>query len=104
MSSGSTLRPLDFARITQYLTIDVISDMAFGEPFGFLAKDGDVHEYIKTQRVLLPVFEWLSTLPILSRLIRIGWISRLVMPSSEDKTGVGKLMGSARIPSAFVEP
>ncbi|KAH0537755.1 hypothetical protein FGG08_005503 [Glutinoglossum americanum] len=96
MSSKSALRPVDFARITQYLSLDVISDVSFGEPFGFLTKDEDVHEYIKMQRALLPVFEWFSTLPSLNRLIRIGWISRLVMPSPEDKTGVGKLMGIAK--------
>jgi hypothetical protein len=92
-SSKSSLRPFDFARVAQYFAIDVISDIAFGEPFGFLANDGDVHEYIKTQKALLPVFEWFSTLPSLNRLIRIGWISRLVMPTPEDKSGLGRLMG-----------
>jgi hypothetical protein len=75
------------------LALDVISDVAFGEPFGFTAQDGDVYDYIKTQRMLLPVFEWFSTLPSLNRITRIGWVSKLVMPSPEDKTGVGKLMG-----------
>jgi hypothetical protein len=93
MSSDTSFRPVDFARVSQYLAIDVISDIAFGEPFGFLAQDGDVHDYIKTQTALLPVFEWFSTLPSLNRLIRIGWISRLVMPTPEDKTGLGELMG-----------
>jgi hypothetical protein len=93
MSSESSFRPVDFARVTQYLVIDVISDIAFGEPFGFLAQDGDVHDYIKMQRALLPVFEWFSTLPSLNRLIRIPWISRLAMPTPDDKTGLGRLMG-----------
>jgi hypothetical protein len=93
MSSESTFRPVDFARVAQYLSIDVISDIAFGEPFGFIAQDGDVHDYIKMQRALLPVFEWFSTLPSLNRLIRIGWISRLAMPTPNDKTGLGRLMG-----------
>ncbi|KAI9767075.1 MAG: hypothetical protein M1839_004632 [Geoglossum umbratile] len=96
LSTESTFRPVDFARIVQYLALDVISDMAFGEPFGFIAKDGDVHDYIKMQRLLLPVFEWFSTLPSLNRLIRVGWVSKLVMPTPEDKTGVGKLMGVAK--------
>ncbi len=93
ISSESSLRPVDFARVTQYLAIDIISDIAFGEPFGFIANDGDVHEYIETQRALLPVFEWFSTLPSLNRIIRIGWISRLVMPTPDDNSGLGKLMG-----------
>jgi len=99
MSSESSFRPVDFARVTQYLAIDVISDIAFGEPFGFLAQDGDVHEYIETQRALLPVFEWFSTLPSLNRFIRIGWISKLAMPTPDDKTGLGRLMGYGNISS-----
>jgi cytochrome P450 len=88
-------KPVDFARIAQYFALDVISDIAFGQPFGFLDTDSDVHDYIKTQEALLPIFEWFSTLPSLERLTRIGWISRLVMPKPTDKKGLGKLMGVA---------
>lgn len=86
---------MDFARIAQYFALDVISDIAFGQPFGFLESDSDVHDYIKTQEALLPIFEWLSTFPSLERLTRIGWVSKLVMPKPTDKKGLGRLMGVA---------
>lgn len=94
-SSAYIYRPVDFSRIAQYFALDVISDIAFGQPFGILETDSDVHDYIKTQEGLLPVFEWFSTFPSLERLTRIGWVSRLVMPKTTDKKGVGRLMGVA---------
>ncbi len=93
MPSKSSFRPVDTARLAHYLAIDVLSDITFREPFGFLAQDGDVHDYIKTQTALLPVFEWFSTLPSLNRLIRVGWISSLVLPTPNDMTGLRRLMG-----------
>jgi hypothetical protein len=75
------------------LTLDVITALAFGEPMGFLARDEDVHGYIANQTSMLPIFEWLSTLPILEKTIRIPLISKFAMPTPEDKTGAGLLMG-----------
>jgi len=75
------------------LGIDIITDIACGEPFGFLAQDTDVHGYIATQLKLIPIFEWLSTLPALDRVIRIPLISKLAMPTPKDKSGIGQLMG-----------
>ena len=84
---------MDFAQKAQYFGIDVITDIACGEPFGFLAHDADVHGYIATQLELIPIFEWFATLPILNRIVRIPFISKAVMPTPQDKTGVGRLMG-----------
>lgn len=53
----------------------------------------DVHNDIETQMALPPIFEWFSTFPVLKR--RIGWVSRLLMPKSTDKKGMGQLMGVA---------
>ena len=77
----------------QYFVIDVITDMAFREPYGFLKEDADIHGYIATQEALLPVFECFTTFPALARIIRIPWISKLAMPKSTDKTGLGYMMG-----------
>ncbi|RBR15426.1 hypothetical protein FVER53590_09331 [Fusarium verticillioides] len=40
-------KPVDFGRRAQFFTLDVISDLAFGEPFGFLETDSDVYKYIQ---------------------------------------------------------
>ncbi|PGH27760.1 hypothetical protein AJ80_00548 [Polytolypa hystricis UAMH7299] len=95
-STATDFRPVDFARLCQFFTLDVISAVAFGEPMGFVAKDEDVHGYIANQVAMLPVFEWLSTLPILEKMLRIPFIAKFAMPSPEDKNGAGLLMGVAR--------
>jgi hypothetical protein len=40
LSSGKFFRKADFARIAQFYTLDVISDVAFGAPLGFLERLG----------------------------------------------------------------
>jgi hypothetical protein len=92
-STEKVFRPVDIARLCQFLTLDVISTLAFGEPMGFLAEDRDVHGYIANQTAMLPFFEWLSTLPILEKIIRVPFISKFAMPTPEDKTGAGLLLG-----------
>ncbi|KDN67099.1 putative cytochrome P450 [Colletotrichum sublineola] len=47
-------KPFDFGAKAQYFTLDVISDLAFGEPFGDLTTDSDVHEYIRTMEENMP--------------------------------------------------
>jgi cytochrome P450 len=91
-SSSSEFRPVDLARICSYFTLEVIYTLAFGSTMGFLANDADVHGYLSNQKAMLPVFEWLSTLPALEKLLRISWISERIMPKKTDKTGVGLLL------------
>ena len=97
-SSASEMHPVDLARICSFFTLDVIFTVTFGESMGFLASDQDVHGYLANQKAMLPVFEWLSTLPSLERFVRWKWISRAVMPRPTDKTGVGLLMGFDELP------
>ncbi|KAL2849496.1 cytochrome P450 [Aspergillus pseudoustus] len=95
----STIRefsPVDFARLCQFLTLDIISAVAFGEPMGFLEHNEDLHGYIANQTAMLPIFEWFSTLPILEKVMRLPGISKLAMPTPQDTNGAGLLMGVAR--------
>ncbi|KAK1476984.1 hypothetical protein CCUS01_16700 [Colletotrichum cuscutae] len=65
-------KPFDFGRKAQFFTLDVISDLAFGEPFGFVASDSDMYEYIKTTEENLPVFMGMTVVPWVIRLFRIA--------------------------------
>ncbi|CZR62527.1 related to pisatin demethylase (cytochrome P450) [Phialocephala subalpina] len=47
LSAGTKYRPVDFSSKAQYFTLDVITDIAFGKPFGNLAADEDLHHYIE---------------------------------------------------------
>ena len=82
------LRTLDFARIAQYLALDVNFDIVFGRPFAFLENDWHVDGYIQPQDALLPIIEWFSTFPFHERLTRNRWISRILLQKTTDRKGL----------------
>ncbi|KAK1755440.1 cytochrome P450 [Echria macrotheca] len=95
LSTNADYRPLDFGRKAQYFTLDVISNVAYGEPFGFLATDSDVHEYIQTTEENLPAIIMVSVLPWLNKALQSPLLKSL-LPSDKDPIGLGKIMGIAK--------
>lgn len=91
ISTNSTYVPVDFARVAQYFTLDVISDVAFGKSFGFLTTDSDVHEYIKMTEDSMPIMMVISVNPWIANLLQTRLFSRL-LPSETDKLGFGKFI------------
>ena len=84
---------MDFSAVASYFTLDVITDIAFGEPFGFLVENRDINGYCKVGRASIPIFEWFGVFPDLYKVLRLPGIRSLVMPSARDTKGVGMLMG-----------
>ncbi|KAL3425365.1 benzoate 4-monooxygenase cytochrome p450 [Phlyctema vagabunda] len=95
VSTASMFRPVDFARIVQYFTLDVISDVAFGRPFGFLTTDSDVHDYIKMTEESMPIMMFISVNPWIANLIQTRLFSWL-LPSEKDRLGFGKFISVAK--------
>ncbi|GKT61749.1 pisatin demethylase [Colletotrichum tofieldiae] len=93
-------KPFDFGFKAQYFTLDVISDIAFGQPFGDLTTDSDVHEYIKTMERNMPTILMTSVLPWLLAVLSSS-IFRSMMPSEKDAIGVGKIMGTLISPGVM---
>lgn len=79
--------------MAEYFTLDVISDIAFGKAFGFLAENRDMFDYIKTTEETLPFVVVVGILPSLNKILQIKAINKLFMPSVKDKLGLGKIMG-----------
>ncbi|KAK1979162.1 cytochrome P450 [Colletotrichum cereale] len=88
-------KPFDFGRKAQFFTLDVISDLAFGKPFGFMESDSDVYEYIKTMEESLPMFMATTVYPWVIRLFASP-LFRTLLPSEKDPLGFGKVMGIAK--------
>jgi hypothetical protein len=88
-----TQRGMEFSRLAQFFTLDVITEVAFGEAFGFLDRDEDINGYCSVAEQALPIFEWLGVFQSLNKMIRLPGIRNMVMPSAKDKTGVGMMMG-----------
>ena len=83
---------MDFASVAQFFTLDVITDIAFGEPIGFLSQNRDINGYCKVGRATIPIFGWFGVFPDLYKIIRLPGIRNLIMPSPNDTRGVGMLM------------
>lgn len=71
----------------------MISDIAFGEPFGFMSNDSDMYDYIKTTEETLPFAVLVGVLPSLNQILQIKALNKLFMPSIKDKLGLGRIMG-----------
>jgi hypothetical protein len=72
--------------------MDTITNIAFGEPWGFIAANEDIGEWYKSIEKIIPAANMISTLPWLSHFLNILFISRMIMPSDMDEKGSGKLL------------
>ncbi|KAH7192764.1 cytochrome P450 [Fusarium flagelliforme] len=88
-------KPVDLGRRAQFFTLDVISDLAFGEPFGFLETDSDVYKYIQITEETLPAVMVTTVIPWLVKILSSP-LFKSVLPSEKDRLGFGKLMGIAK--------
>ena len=87
---------LDFSKVAQFYTLDVVTHMAFGAPFGYLTSDEDLHDYHATFKEQAPMISIINSMPSVSRFLNQSWMKKLWAPSAKDAKGVGKLMGLAK--------
>lgn len=95
LSTETDFKPVDFARKAQFFTLDVISDIAFGKEFGYLANDKDMFGYIKTTEDTIPVMILVGALPWLAQVLH-SRLFKSLLPSDKDVYGLGKVMGIAK--------
>lgn len=74
------------------MKVDVITDIAFGDPFNNLIDDTDRHGYIQFNHEMMPGVIQLAALPA-ARAIFQSKIGALMFPSDKSPTGIGKVMG-----------
>lgn len=87
-SSNGT--PVDMTRLTQYLTLDVLSTIAFGRTYGYLQANQDLWNYIATAETFFPSMEMLLNFPGLQRrLFENPTIAALLVPKNADNVGQG---------------
>jgi hypothetical protein len=92
----SQLKPMDLARKAAFFTMDVITDIAFGRPWGCLIHDNDVDKWFESMELQMPLALRTSTIPWINDMFRIPIIGNLVMPSEDDPVGAGRLLKVAR--------
>jgi len=82
---------VDFARLAQFFTMDVITKIAYGNEFGYLRDDEDKFDYLQTIERVVPFVAFGTSFPLLSRLFDSAWAHRLIGPSPGDQAGIGRI-------------
>ncbi|KAF2868641.1 cytochrome P450 [Massariosphaeria phaeospora] len=95
LSTANAYRPMDLAQKVQYFTLDVISALAFGRPFGYLDQDDDVYDYIKITTSYIPVMMTVANVPALAKILH-SRLFRGLLPTESDKLGFGAFIGVAK--------
>lgn len=89
-------RSIDFARSAQYFTLDSLTHIAFGYPFGFLTQNEDLYDYVKETSNFFPIMELGTNIPFIHSVLSSSFMQALAGPKPEDKTGLGKMAGVAQ--------
>ncbi|KAM7216605.1 Cytochrome P450 [Rhypophila decipiens] len=95
LSEDGELRPMELTSKTMFFTLDVISEMSFGEAFGFLKQDKDLYQFIEINDSAMPVMNFLLAVPWLTNFV-YRWPLKLALPRDGDNVGLGRLMGLAK--------
>lgn len=88
-------KPFDFGHKAQYFTLDVISALAFGEPFGDIETDSDIYGYIRAMEESMPTIIVTTVMPWIMKLLQMP-IFKGMLPSDKDPVGVGRTMAIAK--------
>ncbi|KAL8793769.1 MAG: hypothetical protein Q9195_003599 [Heterodermia aff. obscurata] len=102
VSGPSETRTCDIARYIGFLNLDVITELSFGKPLGFVAADKDVYGYsahFEKKWAQVQHFAVLQELnKMMIKLLEIPWLNGLVtgLPRKTDEQGIGKILGIAK--------
>ncbi|KAK3326184.1 cytochrome P450 [Apodospora peruviana] len=93
LSKQDRLNAVDFAPISRYFTMDVITRLLFGEPFGHLDEGMDVVGWIGAMDSMLPVLTVCMEMPLIRGLFFSKFGLGLFGPKPTDNHGLGRVMG-----------
>ena len=96
LSTPTAFKPMDFAHLAQYFTMDVLTDVAFSKPLGYLKANADLHGYIQTVRAYMPILELQTNIPLINTLLGNAIVRKIMAPTARDRFGMGKMMGVAK--------
>jgi cytochrome P450 len=90
-----TAKPVDFAHLARYFVLDVLSTVAFGRPFGFMAANDDLWGYNQASNDYLLILGLIANHRPIRWLLSRDWIQKLVAPKTTDTSGLGPALAFA---------
>ncbi|KAI4865389.1 cytochrome P450 [Hypoxylon rubiginosum] len=95
LSTSGNTKPMDFTLVAQLFTLDSLSTIAYGEPFGFIAANGDLNGFVRKARATFPFVTLCSMVPILNTIFFSNFWLSIAGPKITDEKGFGVLMAMA---------
>ncbi|ETI22274.1 hypothetical protein G647_06347 [Cladophialophora carrionii CBS 160.54] len=86
---------LDFAKLAGYFTLDILTQIAFGQALGFLVKNEDLYDYHKSSSAFYPIMELGSNHPTVLAILN-SRVMEGAAPKPTDKIGFGAIVGVAQ--------
>lgn len=83
---------LDLATMAQYFTLDSISKIAFGEEFGMIAEERDIHDHIAVLNQVAPAVGTTASVPYFRAVMGSQTVLKVIGPKVGDKRGMGRMM------------
>lgn len=84
---------VDWGKASQWIGYDVISELVFGEPFGFSVAGEDKYSLLSQVVKSLPIVGPLVRMPyLLESIVKIPLLRDWILPTPWDKNGLGRLM------------
>jgi hypothetical protein len=91
-ATATGFKPVDFSRIIQFFTLDVITKIAYGKAFGNLEQETDVIGYMTTSNTQVKLLVLCSEIPLLRKVLLNRFMLKFLGPKPYDKTGFGRLI------------
>ena len=79
----------------QFFTLDSLTDIAFGAPFGYLTEDKDLYSYNATSTAFFPIMEMQTNSQFVHSILNSRIVQYLAGPKAGDETGLGAVIGIA---------
>jgi cytochrome P450 len=89
-------KPLDMALLASYFTLDVLSQIAFGNAFGFVEANKDLYDFNKLANEKFSIIELIVNHDLPRKLIQSQLMQKLMAPKGTDKFGQGRIIGIAQ--------
>lgn len=92
LSTDDDPRPMDWANVAEYFTLDTLSKVSYGKSFGCIQANRDVHDFMESSKSGMRFMTLCAEVPILRVILTSKFVLALIGPKTTDTKGIGPLM------------